>query len=68
VPEGEYELIVWKANWRIERIERDPEWLFQASLDYAAAIEKKQAIRITAGKSVEIRTTFEAVDFELKTR
>jgi len=25
VPPGEYELVVWHPNWRVERLERDPE-------------------------------------------
>ena len=64
VPEGTYELVCWKANWHVARIERDPEWLFQASLDYALPVEKKQSIRIQAGKEVRSTFSLRSSDFE----
>lgn len=64
VPDGTYELVCWKANWHIARIERDPEWLAQASLDYAPPVEKKLPIRIQAGQETRSAFTFQASDFQ----
>lgn len=66
VPEGAYELVSWKANWNIARIERDPEWLYQASLDYAPRVEKKQSIQIQAGKEARSRFSLRFIDFETR--
>ncbi|MSR53947.1 MAG: hypothetical protein EXS09_11755 [Gemmataceae bacterium] len=63
VPEGTYELISWKANWHIARIERDPEWQMQASLDYAQPLEKKQSIRVQAGQETRSVFTLQTSDF-----
>jgi len=64
VPEGTYELVCWKANWNIARIERDPEWLYQASLDYTPPVEKKQPIQIQAGKESRATCKLRSSDFE----
>jgi len=64
VPDGTYDLVCWKANWHIARIERDPEWLSQASLDYAPPVEKKQSIRVQAGQTARSKFTLQASDFK----
>lgn len=66
VPAGKYELVCWKANWRIARIDRDPEWLFQASLDYAPPIEKRQTIEIAPGNATRSSFQFETHDAAAK--
>lgn len=50
VPAGEYELVCWKANWHIDRVERDPEWILQSDLYFCPAVEKRQRVRVEAGR------------------
>jgi hypothetical protein len=49
VPAGKYELVCWRPNWNIERIEHDPETLLNARLYYKAPFEKVVNVSIEAG-------------------
>jgi hypothetical protein len=69
VPEGEYEVICWKANWHIAEIERDPEWIFQTGIVFHAAVEKRTKARVVPGRESE-RVLFKlnAAQFASNTR
>jgi hypothetical protein len=63
VPDGEYELIAWKANWHIAKVERDPEWIFQTGLVFHPAVVKRQRVRVEAGQLRQTTFTFSQSDF-----
>jgi hypothetical protein len=63
VPAGEYELVCWKANWRIARIERDPEWIFQTGIVFEPAVELTQRITIRARESTQSWFKLNAMQF-----
>lgn len=48
VPEGEYEVACWKANWHIAEIERDPEWIFQTGIVFQPPVEQVQKAKVVA--------------------
>jgi hypothetical protein len=52
VPAGEYELVVWLPNWRVERRERDPESTAVARLILRPPIERVQRVTVRAGETV----------------
>jgi hypothetical protein len=63
VPDGEYELVCWKANWHVERAEYDPEAFGPVRLVLRPAVEKHAAVRVVAGKTETVSVTFSAQDF-----
>jgi hypothetical protein len=58
VPEGEYELVCWKASWQIARQERDPELIVPVRMEFAPPVEQRQRIRVGANEDI-------SGDFEL---
>ncbi len=63
VPEGNYELVCWKPNWHIARIERDPEWIFQTGIVFDPPVDIRQPAKIIAGKESHFRFTLSAAEF-----
>jgi hypothetical protein len=63
VPEGEYELVCWKANWHIAEIERDPEWIFQTGIVFEPAVELRQNVKIVAGDPALVSFKLNAAQF-----
>jgi hypothetical protein len=63
VPDGEYELVCWKANWHVERLEYDPEAFGPARLVFRPAVEKRTVVRVAAGRSTDASFTCSAPDF-----
>jgi hypothetical protein len=64
VPDGDYELVTWKANWHVERLEHDPEAPFApARLVFRAAVEKRARVRVVAGQPTSASITFAADEF-----
>lgn len=55
VPEGEYDVVCWKANWKIAQIERDPEWIFQTGIVFEPPVEIRQRVRITSGRESQLQ-------------
>jgi hypothetical protein len=66
VPDGDYELVCWKANWHIAKIERDPEWIFQTGLLFHPPAIKKQRVRVEAGQIQRAAIAFADTDFVSK--
>jgi hypothetical protein len=66
VPDGEYDLVCWMANWHIAKIERDPEWIFQTGLVFHAAAIQTQRVRITAGMMQNVTVNYRQADFVSK--
>jgi len=64
VPDGEYEVHCWKANWHIDRLERDPESLGPVRLYYQSPVELRQRVAAKAGKAESIEFALSATDFE----
>jgi hypothetical protein len=63
VPEGEHELVCWKANWHVERPEYDPEAFGPVRLVFRPPVEKRAAARVIAGKAVTVSVTLSTEDF-----
>ncbi|HEX3149352.1 MAG TPA: hypothetical protein VHR66_14860 [Gemmataceae bacterium] len=63
VPEGDYELTCWMPNWRVERIENDPEWAAPVRLYYEAPVVKRRPISVKAGQRVNVTFPFATKDF-----
>jgi hypothetical protein len=66
VPDGEYELIAWKANWYVERLDHDPEAFGPARLEFRPPVEKRAGVRVVAGQPASASVTFAAEDFTPK--
>jgi hypothetical protein len=63
VPDGEYELVYWKANWNIGRYERDPELVVPVRMQFKEPVERRKRVRVEAGRSVEVTLTLSTADF-----
>jgi hypothetical protein len=63
VPDGEYELMCWVANWQIERIENDPELVAPVRLYFRPAVQKRQKVVVTAGAVQTAEFTLSAAEF-----
>jgi len=64
MPDGEYEIHCWKANWHIDRLERDPESLGPVRLYFRPPVERRKRVTVNAGKSESIDFTLTTTDFE----
>ncbi len=64
VPAGEYEVVCWKPNWHIARIDRDPELAVKTRLEFGPAVEKTLRVRVTAGGEVRAEFSLETKDFQ----
>jgi len=62
VPDGEYDIVCWKANWRIDRLERDPELLSPVRLHFRPPIESRQRVAVKAGGSQVIDFAISAAE------
>ena len=62
VPDGEYEIVCWKANWRIDRLERDPELLGPVRLYFRPPIEIRQRVAVKAVDSQTVEFAISATD------
>lgn len=63
VPDGDYDLVCWKANWRVERTEPDPELVGPARLFFRPPVEKWQRVHVVAGQVTDASFTLAAEDF-----
>jgi hypothetical protein len=63
VPDGEYEAVCWAANWHVERLENDPEWVGPVRLTFRAAVERRQRVMVKAAEVADVAFTLSAVDF-----
>jgi hypothetical protein len=64
VPDGQYEIHCWKANWHIDRLERDPESLGPVRLYYRPPVELRKRMTVNAGRTESIDFTLTTADFE----
>jgi hypothetical protein len=64
VPTGSYDLVCWLPNYRIVRRERDPELVVHVRMVFGPDVEKKRAIRVTAGSTTEIEFRLSEADFK----
>jgi hypothetical protein len=62
VPDGEYDIICWKANWQIDRLERDPEWLGPVRLYFRPPVQIRQRVAVKAGGAQTIDFALSAAD------
>lgn len=63
VPAGDYDLIVWLPNWRVERLERDPEVGLVSRIVYAAPWHERRRIRVEAGQRSAVTFRVAAAQF-----
>jgi len=49
VPDGEYDIVCWEANWQIDRLERDPELLGPVRLYFRPPLQSRQRVVVKAG-------------------
>lgn len=63
VPDGEYELVCWLPDWRIERYERDPELLATTRVWFRKPMEKKVAVRVEKGRIAVVHFSIGLTDF-----
>ncbi len=54
VPAGNYQLVCWRPNWRIERQERDPETLLRVRLLFQAALETSVPVVVRPGEPTNV--------------
>jgi hypothetical protein len=54
VPAGNYQLVCWRPNWRIERQERDPETLLRVRLFFQAALETSVPVAVRPGEATTV--------------
>ena len=64
VPDGDYEIHCWKANWHIERMERDPEWLGPVRMYFRPPAEHRQTLKVSSSRDSSVTFTFSAPDFD----
>ena len=64
VPNGEYEVVCWKANWHVAKMERDPEWMAHIRMELKPPVEKRRTIRVKAGRVSDCEFHISAADFE----
>lgn len=64
VPAGSYELVCWMPNWRIDRLERDPELVVHVRLTFGPDVEMKRPVRVTAGATAETEFLLGEGDFK----
>jgi hypothetical protein len=54
VPAGNYQLVCWRPNWRIDRQERDPETLLRVRLLFQAALETSVPVVVRPGEATTV--------------
>jgi hypothetical protein len=64
VPAGSYDLVCWMPNWRIHRLERDPELVVHVRMVFGPDVESKRSIRVTAGQTEELDFRVAENDFK----
>jgi hypothetical protein len=52
VPPGEYDLVVWHPNWRVDRQERDPETGTVARVYFRPPVERVRRVSVREGEAV----------------
>ena len=63
VPAGVYDLVCWLPNWKIDRLERDPELVVHVRMVFGPNLEKKQSVRVSAGGRTEVEFRLSERDF-----
>jgi hypothetical protein len=63
IPEGEYELVCWLPNFRVDRIERDPETGIQVRQFYAPPVERTIPVRVEKGRTAVVPVSLSLSDF-----
>jgi hypothetical protein len=63
VPSGSYDLVCWLPNWRVVRLERDPELVVHVRMVFEPDVEKKQTVRVSAGEMTEAEFHLGEADF-----
>lgn len=58
VPAGEYEVVCWLPNWRVERVERDPEVADVARWIWATPRTQTKRIVVESGSKGELNYTW----------
>lgn len=54
VPAGNYDLVCWRPDWRIERQERDPETLLRVRLHFYPPQETVVPVRVRPGQTATV--------------
>jgi hypothetical protein len=63
VPDGDYELVCWLPDWRVERFERDPETHEVARVWFRKPLEKSMAVRVERGQITKVDFTVGLTEF-----
>jgi hypothetical protein len=63
VPDGDYDLVFWKANWNVARLERDPELIVPVRLEFGPPTVRRQTVSVKAGTSNSVTFSLSAADF-----
>lgn len=63
IPEGDYELVCWLPNFRVDRIERDPETGIQVRQFYAPPVERTIPVRVEKNRTGIVRVSLSLSDF-----
>src|SRR5262249_45392298 len=63
VPDGDYDLVCWKANWHVARLERDPELIVPVRLEFGPPAIRRQKISVKAGNSSPVTFSLSTADF-----
>jgi hypothetical protein len=63
VPSGSYDLVCWLPNWRVVRLERDPELVVHVRMVFGADVEKNQAVRVASGETTQAEFRLGEADF-----
>jgi hypothetical protein len=66
VPAGDYEVVLWRANWHVAAMERDPELIRHVRLQFHAPGERRERVTILPGKGRHAEITFSQADFKTK--
>lgn len=62
VPEGEYDLVAWHADWRVQREERNSESFRVHQVRFRPPLEIVRRVRVARGKEVRIDLPLSAGD------
>ena len=63
VPDGDYELVCWLPDWRVERVERDPELLSPTRVWFRKPLEKSMGVKVERGQITKTDFTMGLLDF-----
>jgi hypothetical protein len=63
VPDGDYDLVCWKASWHVARLERDPELIVPVRLEFGPPAVRRQRVSVKAGTTIPAIFSLSTADF-----